>query len=152
MKSDRTHTNSRWRWLLGALVAGTLAECGPPGMNTDAGPAPMRGRMLTEAGSVASCPMGSMLRFTCSPTCGDGDRSCGNTPIIRICDAAASDADCEAGLSNAVLAEGSANCGGACSGVVVACPEQGVVKLAGYNAPAGGAFVCVARGRALSTM
>lgn len=149
---NRSNTHLPSRWLLGALVTAALAQCGAPMMNTDAGPAPVRGRILTEAGSVASCPMGSMLRFTCSPTCGDGDRSCGNTPIIRICDAAASDADCEAGLSNAVLAEGSANCGGACSGVVVVCPEQGVVKLAGYNAPAGGPFVCTARGRALSTM
>lgn len=116
-------------------------------MMTDTGPPPMVARILTEAGSVAMCPAGSTYRFTCSPTCNDGARSCANSPVIRVCDAAKSDMDCMNGTSDAILAEGSANCGGACSGVTVLCPDQGVVKLAGYNAPAGGVFVCEARGR-----
>jgi hypothetical protein len=103
-------------------------------------------RILTEAGGVAMCPPGSVYRFTCSPACNDGARSCANDPILRVCDAARDESACEAGLRSAVLGEGSANCGGPCQGVVVSCPASGVVRLAGYNA-SGGVFLCEARGR-----
>jgi hypothetical protein len=133
------------------LSLSALAQCGAPMPMTEAGPAPALARILTEAGSVAACPGGSTYRFTCSPTCDDGPRSCANAPVIRVCDASQSDMACMTGAAGAVLAEGSANCGGACTGVLVACPAMGVVKLAGFN-ETGGVFLCEARGRLVPTM
>lgn len=140
---------SRSLTVIAALSLSLLTQCGAPMPMMEAGPPPMMARLLDEVGSVAMCPPGATYRFTCSPTCDDGARSCANSPVIRVCDAARSDMDCMLGVSAAVLAEGSANCGGSCQGVTVACPDQGVVKLAGYNA-GGGIFVCTAHGRALT--
>ncbi len=113
----------------------------------DAAPMAAIARMLDEAGNVASCRQGSMVLVTCSPTCGDGPRSCANNPVIRVCDAGRSDMACMMGAADAVLGEATANCGGACTGVTVTCPDTGAIKFAGYNA-GGGAFVCAARARA----
>jgi hypothetical protein len=139
-------------WCLVTLSLAPLgAGCGAPAPVTDAATDARSGpplRLLTEAGGgVAMCPAGRRYRFTCSPTCGDGARACANTPELRVCDAARSDADCLNGVPAAVLGQGTAGCGGACVGVDVICPSAGVVKLAGFNAPSGGVFICEARGR-----
>jgi hypothetical protein len=135
------------RSLFSLFALGAL-QCGAPMMPpSDAAPIGPPLRILTEAGSIAMCPAGRVYRFTCSPTCGDGARSCANTPTIRVCDAARTEAECLNGLPAAVLGEGSAQCGLACAGAQVQCPAAGVVRLAGFNAPAGGVFVCEARGR-----
>jgi hypothetical protein len=145
---SRWGTGTRRRGLVG-LVLLAAGACGAPmPMTTDAAPPGPPLRMLTEAGGgVAMCPPGRIYRFSCSPTCGDGPRACANTPTIRVCDAGRTDMECLSGVPAAVLGEGSAGCGGVCTGVQVQCPSAGVVKLAGFNAPAGGVFLCEARGR-----
>ena len=141
---------SRSLWIVSAFALVALAQCGGPMPMTEAGPPPAMARLLSEAGNVAMCPPGATYTFSCSPACNDGARSCANSPVIRVCDAARTDMECMVGAAGVILGEGSANCGGSCQGVTVACPDQGVVKLAGYNA-GGGIFVCEARGRAVTT-
>lgn len=129
-------------------IALVIAGCAPVApMPADAAMMPAVARILDEAGAVANCPQGRMMRVTCSPTCGDGARSCANAPVIRVCDAGQSDTACMMGAASAVLGEGSANCGGPCTGVTVLCPDTGAIKLAGYNM-GGGIFVCAAQARA----
>ncbi|MDP3279069.1 MAG: hypothetical protein Q8Q09_28010 [Deltaproteobacteria bacterium] len=127
-----------------ALLFLGLCACGP--MPTPDAEVQRPWRSLTEAGGgFAICPAGRRVRFTCSPTCGDGAQSCANTPAIRVCDASQSEQACVRGTS--ALNDGDAQCGGACSGPTVTCPASGGVFVYGYNQPAGGPFVCVAQGR-----